>query len=114
MNETHDFRSYLEGLSHDIPSEIYVSSAILLCIGLLFFIKWKGVKQGLHFVALLALVEYGALIYCSTVLFRTTGDIHKYDIHPFWSYNDPSLFVENLMNVLVFEGSRDGSLIRFK
>jgi len=102
MKETRDFHSYLEGLIHGIPSEIYVGAAILLCIGLLIFIKWKGFRKGIRYTALLAFVEYVALIYCSTVLFRSTKDIHKYEFHPFWSYNDPSLFVENVMNVVVF------------
>ena len=102
MNETRDFPSYLEGLIHGIPSLIYVGAAILLCIGLLIFIKWKGFRKGIRFASLLALVEYVALIYCSTVLFRVTRGIHKYDFHPFWSNNDPTLFVENVMNVVVF------------
>lgn len=102
MNEIRDVHLYLEDLIHGIPSEIYVGAAILLCIGLLFLLKWKGYKKGIRYIALLAFAEYVTLIYCSTVVFRTTREVHKYDFHPFWSYNDSSLFVENIMNVIVF------------
>lgn len=102
MNETSDFRSYLERLVHDIPLDLYIGAAIVLCIGLLFLIKWKGIKDSFRFIALLAFIEYVALIFCSTVLFRAASDVRKYNFHPFWSYNEPSLFVENVMNVVVF------------
>ena len=102
MNETHDFRLYLENLFLVIPSEMLVGGAIILSLGFYFLIKWRGLLNGLRFTALLAFVEYVTLIYCSTVLFRTTRDIQKYDFHPFWSYNDPGLFIENVMNVVAF------------
>ena len=51
MNENHDIRSYLKVLIHDIPSEIYVGVAILLCVGLLSFIKWKGFRKGTRWSA---------------------------------------------------------------
>ena len=57
-------------------------------------------------VALL-LIEYIFLIFCSTVFFRTTSELRKYDIHPFWSYKAiqdgrEELLAENIMNVVVF------------
>jgi len=45
---------------------------------------------------------YLFLIFCSTIIFRTTGEIRQYDFHPFWSYDRPDLLVENIMNVVVF------------
>lgn len=56
------------------------------------------------------------LLFCSTVFFRTLGDTRQYDFHPFWSYSRPDLFVENLMNVIVFIpiGMILGSLLRGK
>ena len=52
----------------------------------------------------------------TTVFFRTPGDTRQYDFHPFWSYSRPDLFVENLMNVIVFIpiGMILGSLLRGK
>ena len=53
------------------------------------------------------LIEYIFLIFCSTVFFRTTSELRKYDIHPFWSYKAiqdgrEELLAENIMNVVVF------------
>ena len=42
------------------------------------------------------------LFFCSTVIFRTTGETRQYDFHPFWSYNGSDLLPENIMNVVVF------------
>lgn len=42
------------------------------------------------------------LLFCSTVIFRLTGEVRQYDFHPFWSYDRPELLVENIMNVVVF------------
>jgi glycopeptide antibiotics resistance protein len=80
------------------------------------FIAWKGFRTGLRYSAVLLLVEYIFLLFCSTVFFRTLGDTRQYDFHPFWSYSRPDLFVENLMNVIVFIpiGMILGSLLRGK
>ena len=45
--------------------------------------------------------------FCSTVIFRTSGDTRQYDFHPFWSYKAiqegrEDLLAENIMNVVVF------------
>lgn len=53
------------------------------------------------------LIEYILLIFCSTVFFRTTSELRKNDIHPFWSYkaiqeSREDLLAENIMNVVVF------------
>lgn len=47
------------------------------------------------------------MIYCTTVIYRNTCDVFKYDFHPFWSYEAiqsgrTELLAENIMNVLVF------------
>jgi len=66
------------------------------------FIAWKGFKTGLRYSVTLLLTEYIFLLFCSTVIFRTTGETRQYDFHPFWSYDRPDLLVENIMNVIVF------------
>lgn len=110
------FRQYIINLYHDIPQEVYEGLLSIFCIGLVVFIVWKGFKTGLRYSATLLLIEYIFLLFCSTVIFRTTGATRQYDFHPFWSYDRPDLLIENIMNVIVFipVGMILGSLIRVK
>lgn len=96
------FKQYVISLYQDIPQEVYEGLLSVFCLGLVVFIAWKGLKTGLRYSATLLLVEYIFLIFCSTVFFRTTSELRKYDFHPFWSYDRPELLVENIMNVVVF------------
>ena len=110
------FRQYIINLYHDIPQEVYEGLLSIFCIGLVVFIVWKGFKTGLRYFATLLLIEYIFLLFCSTVIFRTTGTTRQYDFHPFWSYDRPDLLIENIMNVIVFipVGMILGSLLRVK
>jgi len=110
------FRQYIINLYHDIPQEVYEGLLSIFCIGLVVFIAWKGFKTGLRYSATLLLIEYIFLLFCSTVIFRTTGATRQYDFHPFWSYDRPDLLIENIMNVIVFipVGMILGSLLRVK
>lgn len=110
------FRQYIINLYHDIPQEVYEGLLSIFCIGLVVFIAWKGFKTGLRYSATLLLIEYIFLLFCSTVIFRTTGATRQYDFHPFWSYDRPDLLIENIMNVIVFIpiGMILGSLLRVK
>ena len=101
------FRQYIINLYQDIPQEVYEGLLSVFCIGLVVFVAWKGFKTGLRYSAILLLVEYVFLIFCSTVIFRATGEISKYDFHPFWSYKAiqdgrEDLLAENIMNVVAF------------
>ena len=96
------FRQYIINLYQDIPQEIYEGLLSVFCLGVVVFIAWKGFKTGLRYSVAILLIEYIFLIFCSTVFFRTTSELRKYDIHPFWSYDRPELLVENIMNVVVF------------
>ena len=109
-------RQYIINLYHDIPQEVYEGLLSIFCIGLVVFIAWKGFKTGLRYSATLLLIEYIFLLFCSTVIFRTTGATRQYDFHPFWSYDRPDLLIENIMNVIVFipVGMILASLIRVK
>ena len=67
----------------------------------------ERLKIGFRYSAALFLLEYIFLLFCSTVIFRPTGDTRQYDFHPFWSYNAiqegrEDLLAENIMNVVVF------------
>ena len=97
-----EFKQYIISLYQDIPQEVYEGLLSIFCIGLVVFVAWKGFKTGLRYSVALLLIEYIFLIFCSTVFFRTTSELRKYDIHPFWSYDRPELLVENIMNVVVF------------
>lgn len=115
------FRQYIINLYQDIPQEVYEGLLSVFCIGLVVFVAWKGFKTGLRYSAILLLVEYVFLIFCSTVIFRATGEISKYDFHPFWSYKAiqdgrENLLAENIMNVIVFipVGMILGSLLKVK
>ena len=101
------FRQYIINLYQDIPQEVYEGLLSVFCIGLVVFIAWKGFKSGLRYSAILLLVEYIFLLFCSTVFFRATSVTRQYDFHPFWSYKAiqdgrENLLAENIMNVVVF------------
>ena len=114
-------KQYVLSLYQDIPQEVYEGLMSVFCMGLVVFIAWKGLKTGLRYSVALLLIEYIFLIFCSTVFFRTTSELRKYDIHPFWSYKAiqegrEDLLAENIMNVIVFIpiGMILGSLLRVK
>jgi len=108
------FRQYIINLYQDIPQEVYEGLLSVFCLGLVVFVAWKGLKTGFRYSAILLLVEYIFLLFCSTVIFRTSGETRHYDFHPFWSYDRPELLIENIMNVIVFipVGMILGSLLR--
>lgn len=110
------FRQYIINLYQDIPQEVYEGLLSIFCIGLVVFIAWKGFKTGLRYSATLLLIEYIFFLFCSTVIYRTTSELRKYDFHPFWSYDRSDLLIENIMNVIVFipVGMILGSLLRVK
>lgn len=97
-----EFKQYIILLYQDIPQEVCEGLLSIACLGVAVFFAWKGVKTGLRCSAALLLIEYIFLLFCSTVIFRTTGDTRQYDFHPFWSYSRPELMVENIMNVVAF------------
>lgn len=110
------FEDYTINLIHAIPDDVYEGVASIFCIGFVVFIAWKGFKIGFRYSAVLLLIEYIFLLFCSTVIFRTAGATRRYDFHPFWSYDRPDLLIENIMNVIVFipVGMILGSLLRVK
>lgn len=97
-----EFKQYIISLYKDIPQEVYEGLLSVFCLGVVLFIAFKGVRTGLRWSSVLLLIEYIFLLFCSTVIFRPTGETRQYDFHPFWSYNRPDLLPENIMNVVVF------------
>ena len=109
-----EFRQYIISLYKDIPQEVYEGLLSVFCLGVVLFVAFKGLRTGFRWSSVLLLIEYIFLLFCSTVIFRPTGETSQYDFHPFWSYNRPELLVENIMNVIVFipVGMILGSLLR--
>ena len=97
-----EFRRYIISLYKDIPQEVYEGLLSVFCLGVVLFIAFKGIRTGFRWPSVLLLIEYIFLLFCSTVIFRPTGETRQYDFHPFWSYDRPDLLVENIMNVVVF------------
>lgn len=96
-----EFRTYLLMLINGIPQSVYEGLLSILCIGFVVIFAWKGKNAG-RFISRLALLEYSTLLYCITVFFRVTKNVREYNLTLFWSYEKPELFVENVMNVVVF------------
>jgi len=110
------FRQYIINLYQDIPQEVYEGLLSVFCLGVVLFMVFKGVRTGFKWSSVLLLIKYVFLVFCSTVIFRPTGETRQYDFHPFWSYDRPEFLVENIMNVIVFipVGLLLGSLLRVK
>ena len=98
---TEDSKWYLIELRDAIPLYVYEVLLSVFCLGVISFMALE-LKKAYRRITLLFLIEYIVLIYCSTLIFRGVNDIRKYNYHPFWSYSDTSLFVENVMNIVVF------------
>lgn len=96
-----EFISYFLTLINGIPQCVYEGALSILCIGIIVFLVWKGINAGIY-IERLALLEYTIFIYCSTVIYRVTKESREYNYTPFWSYEKPELFVENVMNAVVF------------
>ena len=110
------FKQYVISLNQDIPLEVYEGLLAVFCLGAIVFIAWKGLKTGCRYSVALLLLEYIFVLFCSTVIFRVSGETRHYNFHPFWSYDRPDLLVENIMNVVVFVpvGLMLGSFLRVK
>lgn len=98
---------YVILLYKDIPVAVYEVLLAVLCLGVIVFFVCYGLKRGLRWIAGLLLLGFIFLIYCSTVICRTTMAERSFDFHPFWSYKAieagrVELLAENIMNVVVF------------
>lgn len=98
---------YVVSLYRDIPMAVYEGLLSALCLGVVVIIACYGWKRGWRKIVGLLLAEYVFLIYCTTVIFRTTADGNGHEYKPFWSYEaikngGEDLIAENIMNVAVF------------
>lgn len=93
-------REYLISLYEIIPNYVYEILLSILCLSTVIFI-WKRKYYGIYISRVLT-VEYLFLIFCSTVFFREVHPNRELKLVPFWSYDEPTLLYENIMNVVVF------------
>lgn len=101
------FEFYVTSLIESIPNVVYEVLLLLFCIGTVILLVWKG-KRAFKYIVWLCLSEYVFLLYCSTLIFRTSRTARSISLLPFWSYahiqagDKQGLLPENIMNVLVF------------
>lgn len=98
---------YWRSLYNDIPMYVYVGLFIVLVLSAFFLYVWDKKNYLRKLFGILAL-EYVFLLFCTTVVFRSTEKERLFNIMPFWSYGayfrgeDFRLLPENMMNVVVF------------
>ncbi len=95
------FRHYFCLLTDIIPHYIFVMLLAVLVIGGFLPFAFNK-RKALQYFCILFLVEYLTILYCSTVFFRKVNTENPYNYTPFWSYDEPDLYFENIMNVIVF------------
>ena len=96
------YLAYMASLINGIPHDVYIATLIVFCLGAAILIGIRGWRKGLRSATGLLLCEYIFLLYCSTVIFRSTAKERAFDFTPFWSYSNPDLVVENVMNAVAF------------
>ena len=96
-----DLSLYLESIKNRFPATVIEGLSIILIMGLLLIIVFKGRHSG-RVMALFLLALYTCVLLSSTVVFRVVEDARTFELTPFWSYSRKDLIVQNLMNVLAF------------
>ncbi len=104
-----ELQVYFESGLLSIPKGIYIGLLALSFLGMVSFVVWKGLKEGLRYSALLLLAECICLVYCVAVVFRESRAESGYSLIPFisyWDYGENSYFMErfaiNMLNVILF------------
>lgn len=101
------FYLYIVSLYKDVPERVYEGLVSVFCLGAVLMLACCGFKKGLRYSSGLLFVEYVFLVFCSTVIFRTSYEGQGHNFHPFWSYvaireGRENLLPENIMNVVAF------------
>lgn len=103
-----DYLEYLSQLYQRIPEPVYIGGLLLLLICSVLILSCVGVSKGGRLVIRLLLFEYIALIYCSTVIFRTpvkNSELRQASIHNYvkiFEGNGFYIHPEMFMNFFVF------------
>lgn len=77
------FITYCYHLIDGLPKELYDALLVSLCIGAFLLIKCFGLKNGLHYLVGLLLLEYIFLFICHTIIFRSANFERDYNFMPF-------------------------------
>lgn len=100
--DTLGLKVYSYALYYHIPEGFFECMLSIFLVGAVVLCVWKGLKKGIQFSAALLCIEYVVLVFCSTIVFRDPLLERDFNLRPFWSYSNPNLYAENLMNFLVF------------
>lgn len=99
---------YLKNYYYIVPDVLLYVLIVALIIGAIGAFSIYGLKKGFRVFSVVVVVEVVVLILSSTVFLRELDEGVGYNLTPFWSYRMPSrdlqnsMYVENLMNVLMF------------
>lgn len=99
---------YSQSIYREIPSYMYFALLLVAVVGFILIFSNQRVKQKWRAFGRLVFFEYVAFLLCMTVFFRESVEHRTFNLIPFWSYTaenadlQHSLYVEALMNVLMF------------
>lgn len=102
------FTFYSRGIFSEIPSYMYLLLLLVTTVGVILIFSNQNVQQKWRSLGQLVFFEYVAFLLCMTVFFRESVEHRTFNLMPFWSYTaedadlQHSLYVEALMNVLMF------------
>lgn len=102
------YKEYLSLLYERIPGFVFEAGLEIFAFGVVIILSFIGFKKGWRKIAILSLLEYVILVYCSTVIFRETSESTQYKSTSIEIYKDIiekgcfHIHPEILMNVLVF------------
>ena len=87
-----------------IPNYIYIGALAFFIFGLCLILCVKGVKKRGGKIAVLMLVEYVVLVYCSTVLFRKDNGAYRTVLQPFQGLSNGTLALEpeSVLNIVFY------------
>ena len=104
-----ELRVYFMEALGNVPNAIYLASFVILCIGIVTFWCWKGLKGGMCYSALLMLVEWVILVFCTCIIFRDSCAAYRVNLIPlssYFDYGENSYLMEktalNILNMALF------------
>lgn len=102
------FKLYTQSIYREIPSYMYFALLLVAVVGVILVFSNQKVQQKWRAFGRLVFFEYVAFLLCMTVFFRESVEHRTFNLTLFWSYKaentdlQHSLYVEALMNVLMF------------
>lgn len=95
------------GLYQGMPDLLLIILGSITVVGLLFVFFSRGVKQKGRAFAMILLIAYVILVFCTTVFLRATHAHKPFDFHLLWSYRaflagKNAVMAEKIMNLVLF------------